>query len=211
MRRTFRSDRLASGCVFAAFVLAACGVTVSPAPATLPPATPPPAATPSTSATPALHHFDGEVLAFDYPGAWRDARFIMVSSFSNVLVYLSTTPLPDPCDRTPNMIACIRSPVSGLGPDGVLVEWARRAWPGWAFDPTKGRSTKVGGRTATLEQLDASQGCAAIGGGRELVVTIDDPISDQNWTEMRACLRGPSLDGPQAQIEAILATVTWKE
>jgi hypothetical protein len=206
MRPASRSVRLTAGLVVASFLLAACRMTASP-----PLATPPSAATPSTSSTTVLHHFDGEVLSFDYPGTWREATFDMVSSFSSLLVYLSTAPMADPCDRTPGMVACVRSAVSGLEPDGVLVEWSRRAWPGWTFDPAKGRSTVVGGRRATLEQLDASEVCAAIGGVSELVVTIDDPVPDQNWTEMRACLRGPSLDGLTAQIEAMLATVTWNE
>lgn len=197
MSSTARSFRFVSGCVLASLALAACGANASPSPAAAPTA-------------PALRHFDGEVLSFDYLGAWRDATFVMVSSFSTVLVYLSTAPLSDPCDRTPDSIACVRSAVSALGPDGILVEWSRRAWIGWTFDPAKGRPMKVAGRPATLEQFDPSQACRAIGGGRELVVTIDDPIPDQNWTEMRACLRGPSLDGLQAQIEAMLATVTWK-
>jgi hypothetical protein len=159
-----------------------------------------------------LRHFDDQTVSFDYPGAWADAKFDVVSSFSSVLVYLSTAHLSDPCDRTANSIACVRSAASGLGPDGVLVEWSRNGFPGWTFDPTKGQPMNVGGRRATLEQVVPSQDdCGAIGGARELVVTIDDPTPDMNWTAVRACLRGPSLDGLQAQIEAMLATVAWKQ
>ncbi|OGO59379.1 MAG: hypothetical protein A2V85_08580 [Chloroflexi bacterium RBG_16_72_14] len=152
------------------------------------------------------------MLSFDYPGAWSDARFDVVSSFSSVIVYLSTAHLSDPCSRTTGSIVCNRNPVSALGPDGVLVEWSRRSFPGWVFDPTQGRRTSIGGRAATLELVDPSEGtCQPVGGERELVVTIDDVIPDWNWTEMRACLRGPSLDDLQAQIEAMLATVTWNQ
>jgi hypothetical protein len=32
-----------------------------------------------------------------------------------------------------------------------------------------------------------------------------------NWTGMRACLRSPFLDELQAQVEAMLASVTWSD
>ena len=146
------------------------------------------------------------------PGTWGDASFDVESSFSHVLVFLSTAPLSDPCDRTASSFACVRNPVTALEPDGVLVEWSRQSFPGWTFDPTKGRLTTVGGRQATLEQSVPLEGpCQEIGGERELVVTIVDPTPDMNWTGMRACLRGPSLDDLQAQVEAMLASVTWSE
>ncbi len=159
----------------------------------------------------ALDHFDDNTFSFEYPGTWADARFDVVSSFSNVLVFLSTAPMSDPCDRTADSIACVRSAVSSLGPDGILVEWSGHGFPGWTFDPTKGRPMLVGGRRATMEQIAPLEApCRAIGGERELLVTIDDPTVDVNWTGMRACLRGPSLDGLQAQLEAMLTSVAWK-
>jgi hypothetical protein len=159
-----------------------------------------------------LRHFDDQTVSFDYPGAWADAEFDVVSSFSSVLVDVSTAHLSDPCDRTANSIACVRSAASDLAPDGVLVEWSRNGFPGWTFDPTKGQPVKVGGLRATLEQVVPPQDdCGAIGGERELVATIDGSTPDMNWTAVRACLRGPSLDGLQAQIEAMLATVAWKQ
>jgi len=42
------------------------------------------------------------------------------------------------------------------------------------------------------------------------VVTIDDPVADQNWTEVRACLRGPNLAGLSARIGAMLESVRWQ-
>jgi hypothetical protein len=194
VRMIVRSARFVVACVLASVALIACG-SASPSPS-----------------PPAFRHFDGEVLSFDYPGAWRHATFAVMSSFSSVLVYLSTAPLSDPCDRTQDSVACIRQAVSGLGPDGVLVEWSRDSFPGWTFDPTQGQLMTVGGRRATLEQADpVDEACQSIGGERELVATIDDPTPDQNWTGMRACLRGPSLDGLEAQIQAMLAAVTWNE
>ena len=167
---------------------------------------------PSTGDTPPrpLRQFDGQGVAFDYPAAWSAAQFDVLSSFSGSIVYLSTAPLADPCDRGPNSIACVREAASALGPDGLLVEWSWHGFPGWTFDPTKGRRIDVGGRRATVEEGAASDSCAAIGGERELLVTIDDPLVDQNWTEVRACLRGPDLTASLSQIDAMLRTVRWR-
>ncbi len=195
MPRTVPPARFVASCMLASVALVACGGSASPSPS-----------------TPSFRHFDGEVLSFDYPGAWGNATFEVTSSFTTVLVYLSTAPMSDPCDRTSNSIACVRTVVSELAPDGVLVEWLRDSFPGWTFDSTKGHLITAGGRRATLEQVDPiEEACQSIGGERELVATIDDPTPDWNWTEMRACLRGPSLDRLQAQIQAMLTTITWNE
>lgn len=166
---------------------------------------------PDPSAPPgAVRHFVGQGVAFDYPAAWGSARFDVVSSFSFSIVYLSTAPLADPCDRGPNTIACVREAASALGPDGVLVEWSGHGFPGSTFDPTKGRRVAVGGRAATVEDLAADDGCQSIGGERLLVVTIDDQRADANWTEVRACLRGPAIADLEAEVGRMLASVAWQ-
>ena len=163
-----------------------------------------------SSAPPGFRHFDGQGVAFDYPAEWTAAHFDVTTSFSSSIVYLSTSPLSDPCDRGPNSIQCGWAAASGLAPDGVLVEWSRNGFPGWTFDPTKGQPFNVSGRTATLEDVAAADSCKGIGGEREVVVTIDDPVPDQNWTELRACLRGPNLADLSAQLGAMLGTVRWQ-
>ena len=201
----------------ACLAVAACSSGPSPSQSRSPsPAPTPQLATPSPSpeATPSQlvsGHYEGGGVSFDYPIEWRGATFDMTSNFHSLIVYLSTSPLKDPCERTANSISCGRGAVSGLDPNGILVEWSRSAWIGWTFDPTKGQLMSVGDRPATFEQLDPSEQCAAIGGVREILVTIGDVPPNQNWTEMRACLRGPSLDETQAQIETMLETVAWRQ
>ena len=72
-----------------------------------------------------------------------------------------------------------------------------------------GEPTTVGGKDATIERLDPTPPSGAIGGERDIVVTI--PGGAANWTEMRACIRGPSFAAIQAQIDAMLASIIWHE
>jgi hypothetical protein len=158
----------------------------------------------------ATRHWDGREVGFDYPGSWHAAQFDQVSSFSSVLVYLSTEQPSDPCDRTASSVACTRSSVTHLGPNGVLITWTHWGLLGRTFDPTRGRSLTVGGRTATLEQSDASGSCLGIGGARQILVTVPIPDVIDNWIEVEACVAGPDPSAAQAQIEAMLASVRWK-
>jgi len=162
------------------------------------------------SSKPGLSQYEGNALSFDYPGSWSAATFDVQSSFSNVLVYLSTAPMSDPCDRAAGSISCTRLAVTALGPDGILVDWSRNGFPDWTFDPSKGKPMTVDRRRATIEQYSDSHDCLGIGGGRELIVTIEDPVP-RNWTMAWACLKGPSLDTLQGQFDAMLSTVKWKQ
>lgn len=165
---------------------------------------------PSTNGIPTpARHFVGQSVSFDYPGMWREGHFDVTSSFSGSIVYLSTSTLVDPCDRQPNMVACVREAATALNVDGILVSWSWNGFPGWAFDPTKGQRVAVGSRAATLEDLVADDSCRGIGGERELLVTIPDVPANQNWTSVRACLRGPGLDSLRSQVGAMLGTVVW--
>jgi hypothetical protein len=65
--------------------------------------------------------FEDEILAFDYPASWHAATYNVVSSFSNDLVYISTAPLSDPCDRTASSVACVRLAATSLGTNGARV------------------------------------------------------------------------------------------
>jgi hypothetical protein len=164
---------------------------------------------PTAAPPPVVRHFERDNISFEYPGSWGQAQFDVVSSFSNVLVFLSTSPLSDPCDRRPNSIDCVGSAVAALAPNGLLVEWSTHGFPGWTFDPTKGRLILVRGRRATFEDVEPTDDCRRIEGDRSIVVTIDDGRTPGNWLEMRACLRGPAVDALRTQIQAMVATVRW--
>ena len=71
MRPSVRSVGVTTLAIVLALAIVACGSTST--------ASPPP------SSFPAIAHYDGDDVAFDYPGTWGRASFPVVSSFSNVL------------------------------------------------------------------------------------------------------------------------------
>ena len=135
--------------------------------------------------------------------------FQNLSSFTDDIVYLSTVRVSDPCTRFPNGSSCTWYPVQSLGFGGLLVTWRVRSFPGWAFDPSRGRQLTLGGRLATLEEQAPNEGCAGIGGARQVIVTIPNPVP-MNWMEVDACLAGPDPSLAQGAVETMLATVVWK-
>jgi hypothetical protein len=162
-------------------------------------AAPPPAATSG---------FSTMGLAFRYPGTWRSGKWgDDVSSFSAPIVFLSTSRLHDPCQRTVNaQVTTVQcgDPVSALAPGAVLVRWSGNGTPNW-HAPTA--NVQVGGRPAT-ETVTASAPCRALGGTRAITVVIPDN-SASGWYEMDACLRGPGIPAKQADITAMLKTVRF--
>jgi hypothetical protein len=187
--------------VSALFLMAACGGNA--------PGGSPSESLPATCGR-ATCQFEDENLAFEYPASWHAATYMVVSSFSNDLVYLSTAPLSDPCDRTASGVACVRLAATSLGTNGVLVTWTVWGRPGWTFDPGQGSQLSVGQRQATLVAQTPSESCTAIGGVREIIVTIASSVPD-NWTQLDACLAGPDPSVAQGQVEGMLKTVHWKE
>lgn len=188
-RRPWLRVQYAATC---AAVLLACGTAVEP--------------TPSTQAT--WHFAQPGAMSFDYPANWQAAQFEVLSSFSSLIVYLSSEQLHDPCQRTPNSISC-SSPIGALPANGILVDWSRRSWIGWDFATVAGVPRVIGGRAAKVSHGVADEGCRAMGGEAEVIATIPDIPANLNWTEMRACLRGPALAEMQEQVEAMLASVVW--
>ena len=154
--------------------------------------------------------FDTGIMSFDYPSSWHAASFNVVSSFSNDLVYLSTAPLSDPCDRGPSSVSCSRLAATALGTNGVLVTWTAWGFPGWTFDPNEGSQLYVGQRQATFVTKTAEDGCQKIGGVREIAVKIPRSV-EINWMQLDACLAGPDPSAAQSQVETMLKTVRWTD
>jgi hypothetical protein len=149
--------------------------------------------------------FSAMGLAFRYPGTWRSGTWNDdVSSFSGLIVFLGTSRLHDPCERTAGAevtsVSC-GDPVSKVAPGGVLVRWDENGFPNWHAPRS---NTKLGGRPAT-ETVTAGRWCQALSGSRTITAVI--PLDSDNWYEMDACLRGPGIPAEQAEITAMLKTV----
>jgi hypothetical protein len=154
--------------------------------------------------------FADDVLEFAYPSTWRAASYEVTSSFSSDLVYLSTAPMSDPCDRSSSETDCVRLAATALGTNGVLVTWSIHGFPGWSFEPGPGPLLTVGQHRASMTAGTPTEPCRRIGGVTELVVTIPRSAPD-NWAELDACLAGPDPSAAQTQVEAMLESVTWKQ
>jgi len=183
-------------------LLAACG---SPLPANTPEPTSPATQIPAQ----ATKHYEGSELAFDYPGNWTAAEIFYPSSEVQSIVYLSTEQITDPCDHGANSMSCTRLPVSALGEDGVLISWWHWGLVGTKFNIAPNAPT-VGGRPSVVLNPDPTASCSGIGTERAMTVKVPIPNASSNWIEMTACIRGPNLDQTNASIDAMLASVEWK-
>jgi hypothetical protein len=145
-------------------------------------------------------------LSFRYPATWQARTWDDVSSFTALIVYLSTSRMYDPCVTTTSpgeMSVTCTYPLGKLPPGGVLVRWDVDGFPG--FHSPK-PDTTVGGHPAVETRTRGGGWCASLGGTETIRVMVPRATPD-NWYEMDACLRAPSVSEHEAQISAMLATV----
>jgi hypothetical protein len=154
-----------------------------------------------TSSGLATFHEDG--LVFDYPAAWRPFRYEMVSSFSNLIVYLATVDVPDPCTRTANSIACGQG--FQLIPNSIVVTISGGGFPGFSIldgQPPGARAFVVDGLPAYVEQLEPQD--RAQGADLSMHWTIARPGSVDNYYTIQADIRGPDVASRLQQVEALV-------
>ena len=149
--------------------------------------------------------FSAMGLSFRYPATWHPGTWNDVSSFTTLIVYLSTGPQHDPCTVTHNpgvtSVNCT-DPVGSLPPGGILVRWEAAGFP--TFHLPKPNTT-IAGRPAVQTKTRGGW-CASLGATETITVLIprDTP---GNWYQLDACLRAPNLPQQEAQISAMLTTV----
>jgi hypothetical protein len=177
----------------AATAILACGCAAAARPDPAPAATEPAAAT---------ANFSAMGVAFRYPAAWRSGTWDDVSSFSALIVYLSTGRLHNPCTVTHHpdktTVSC-GNPIRALAPGGILVRWSENGSPSWHSPKA---NTSIDGHPAT-ETRTTEAWCTALQGTETITVVIPRLLAD-NWYEMDACLRGPTQ---QPAISSMLKSV----
>ncbi len=150
--------------------------------------------------------FSAMGLAFRYPAAWRRGRWSTdVSSFTALIVDLSTSRLRDPCTVTSRpgrkLVSC-GYPVTALPAGGVLISWSADGFPSPRLPEA---NTTIAGRRAS-ETRTSGGWCATLRGTETITVIIPRNAPD-NWYEMNACLRAPGLARQEAEIASMLSSV----
>ena len=155
-----------------------------------------------------LATFHDKGLVFDYPAAWRPFRYEVVSSFTNLIGYLATVEVPDPCTRGPNSIACGQG--FQLAPNSIVVTITGHGFPGFNIldaQPPGARALVVDRLPAYVEQLAPQE--RAQGADLSSVWTIARPGSVDNFLTIQADIRGPDVADQLRQVEALVASLRF--
>lgn len=155
--------------------------------------------------------FSAMGLSFRYPATWHRGTWDEVSSFTALIVYLSTGPQHNPCTITHSpgvtSVDCT-DPVDALPPGGVLVRWEDNGFPDSFRKPKP--NTTIAGHPAEESVTSGPGWCASLGGAETITITIPRHQRD-NFYEMDACLSAPDLSQHEAQISAMLRTLQLAE
>jgi hypothetical protein len=156
---------------------------------------------------PPLEKYANSFLSFSHPTAWTAYPFRWAGGLHfQPMLYVSSQPVHNPCRTKGDTTACTW-PVQRLQPNGVLITWENRGFPGFSLQSQPGSAIRVGDRSA--KRLAARPGaCAAIGGNLTLEYAIAQPTAD-NWTEATACVRGPDLAQNERRVDALLASTKF--
>jgi hypothetical protein len=163
---------------------------------------------PASSPAGDLRTFDENGITFAYPAPWREFHYSVTSSFSNVIAYLATVDVPEPCTTTVDpsftTIACADRFV--LTPGSLVVTITSNGMP--MFDMTTARAAGstaliVDGLPAYLETVRTPSADLS------LRWTLSRPGSVDNFYAIDAQLRGPGLVEMRAQLDALVASLWY--
>jgi hypothetical protein len=171
---------------------------------------PAPSGSPTDSAS-ATRAFAEGGLQMDYPAAWREFHYEVISSFSNVIAYLGTVEMQDPCTRTATSITCDNG--FHLPPGGIVVVVEDRGFPGYdiltnPMDEGRGVLLRVAGLPARRALTGPNQ---ATGADQVLVWWISKPGSVDNYYSVTAYLRGPDVVVETAQVDAMVTGLRYDQ
>jgi hypothetical protein len=169
------------------------------------------AVTTAVAHTVATKRFSAMGLTFSYPGSWRSGTWNDVSSFTALIVFLSTSRMTSPCTvtRSPGVItSSCGYPVRKLPAGGIVAGWFEDGFPNPGHTP-KGNSTVSG--FPALQTTSKASWCVRLGGSEAITVTIWPTASAGYSYQLDACLRGPGLPRQEAEISAMLRSARIKQ
>ncbi len=140
-------------------------------------------------------------LSFVHPRAWQEYRYDISGSFSDLIVFLSNTRVPDPCIRTASSIDC-SDPIKKLEAGQILVSWSNYGYLHTGPEIPHANTT-ISGEPARVT-LERPGNC---GIGAQETITADIARPQGNHYEMKACLRGPNLARDEALVGSMLHSV----
>jgi hypothetical protein len=166
----------------------------------------PDASQPPSSSRTALfttHRANGYRLEFRYPASWHAYNWMVVSSFTFSMAYLSTGVEHDPCVSTANTTTC-GSPITKVEPNGVFVSWTAESGMMSDFALVPGHSHRLpsGWFVKLSIHTNGSEGSSD---ARRTIVAVTAPSrhSKNLWT-LIARLRGPKLASNTQAVLALL-------
>jgi hypothetical protein len=148
---------------------------------------------------------DGFVLRFRYPASWHAYHWIVGSSFTYAMGYVSTGPEHDPCVSTANSDTC-GLPIDKLEPSGVLAWWTAEAFTGENFARLPGRVHRL--PSGWFVKLTvATQGTEGSPSAHTTITAITAPSRHSRylWT-LEAKLQGPKIAANTRAVLALLAS-----
>ena len=155
-----------------------------------------------------LRTFDESGITFAYPATWREFHYNVTSSFSNVIAYLATVDVPEPCTTTVDpsftTTTCNNPPV--LTPGSLVVTITINGFPSFDMSrphPAGSTALTVDGLPAYLETIPSSPADLA------LRWTISVPGSVDNFYAIDAQMRGPGLDEMRPELVALVASLRY--
>ena len=169
---------------------------------------------PTTSPTPVptgLAHFESDSAAYDYPASWKQQNSRRaLGSHALLFVHLAPFDLPDPCIQLANGgTSCGIWPRDPLPDNSVVMSWVHWDFFGEEPDPSFGPAVDVGGRTGYRNEDPPDEGCAHIGGLREIIVRVWFEEAPYNWEDFSACFSGPDATTNVNAFDALLGSFTY--
>jgi hypothetical protein len=167
-----------------------------------------------------LARFSDGGMSFSYPARWGAHHASgFLSMESGVTVALSTEQLHNSCHVRHHANGVVTGETCGLSlmlntslpRGGVFVAWTGGGWPGVSLAAVQGRETRIGGLPAKVIVNGSGwpqDPCPSFGATTSVAGVI--ATRPFGWVEMNACQRGGNAARFEAQVLAMLRSVSFR-